>query len=237
MLMAVAEELGLTDLSKLIKEKDVPSPGDWIKLDVGGTIFKTTRLTLSQVPDSLLGRMFHPDSSLPPARMQDGAFLIDADPGSFPVILNWLRYQEVALGEVTVETALSAARYFGLLGLVEALEPKPESEWIKLSADGTILHSSRATLTWGGGLLAKMFDPSHSDYSPPPRDSNGAYLIECKPHIFSKILEMLRNKSYAKCPDIKDDYEEVYLACKRFVSSALPRDYYPDYLKMKRDDD
>ena len=123
--MAVAEELGLTDLSKLIKEKDVPSPGDWIKLDVGGTIFKTTRLTLSQVPDSLLGRMFHPDSSLSPARMQDGAYLIDFSPSSFPVILHWLRCRELSLGEATVETALSAARYFGLEALEEELEKYP----------------------------------------------------------------------------------------------------------------
>ena len=120
MLMAVAEELGLTDLSKLIKE----NLGDGIKLDVGGTIFKTTRTTLSQFPDSLLGRMFHPDSSLSPARMQDGAYLIDFSPSSFPVILTWLRYRKVALGEVTVETAISAASYFGLLGLVEELGEK-----------------------------------------------------------------------------------------------------------------
>ena len=58
-----------------------------------GTIFKTTRQTLTHVPGSLLGRMFNPDSSLP-----------------------------LALGEVTVETALIAANYFRLLGLVEALE-------------------------------------------------------------------------------------------------------------------
>ena len=234
------------ELAKVIKEKNTPRLGDWIKLNVGGVMFETSRATLTQVPDSLLGKMFDPDSSLPPARMQDGAFLIDFSPSSFPVILHWLRCREVALGEVTVETALSAARYFGLQALLEALEEiskkekEPESDWIKLNADGTIFQSSRATLIWGGGLLAKMFDPSHSDYCPPPRDSNGAYLIECKPQIFSKILEMLRKKSYAKCPHIEKDYEEVYLASKRFVSRALPRDYYPgylEYIKMKSDDE
>ena len=74
------EELGLTELSKVIKEKEAPSLGDWIKLNVGGAMFETSRATLTRVPDSLLGRMFDPDSSLPPARMQDGAFLLDADP-------------------------------------------------------------------------------------------------------------------------------------------------------------
>ena len=140
--MDLAQELGLTEVSEEIKKKDVPSLGDWIKLNVGGTLFETSRGTLTQEPDSLLGRMFDPDSSLPPARIQDGAFLIDASPGSFPVILHWLRHRDLALGEVTVEAALSAAKYFGLQGLVEALkerrkerrkEKKPEgdSDWIK----------------------------------------------------------------------------------------------------------
>ena len=78
--------------------------------------------------------MFDPDSSLPAAKMEDGAFLIDASPSSFPVILHWLRYREVSLGEVTVETALSAANYFGLHQLVQALEEiikKKEEEIIK----------------------------------------------------------------------------------------------------------
>ena len=136
--MDLAQELGLTEVSEEIKKKDVPSLGDWIKLNVGGTLFETSRGTLTQEPDSLLGRMFDPDSSLPPARIQDGAFLIDASPGSFPVILHWLRHRDLALGEVTVKAALTAAKYFGLQGLVEALEerrkekkPEGDSDWIK----------------------------------------------------------------------------------------------------------
>ena len=110
--MMIAEELGLIELVKAIKEderdeKNAPTMGDWIKLNVGGSLFETSRQTLTQVPDSLLGRMFDPDSSLPPAKMEDGAFLIDASPGSFAVILHWLRCREVCLGEVTIRRAPS----------------------------------------------------------------------------------------------------------------------------------
>ena len=137
--------------------------------------------------------MFDPDSSRPPARLQEGALLFDASPRSFPVILHWLRYLEVSLGEVTLETALSAANYFGLQQLVQTLEEiirnkgEPESDWIKLNADGTILNAIRATLIKAINrhrLLTKMFNPTHDDYCPP--------LIECNPQIFSAVLSMIR---------------------------------------------
>ena len=40
---------------------------DLVKLDVGGTKFKTTRGTLTSSPNSLLAKMFDPDSDIPPA--------------------------------------------------------------------------------------------------------------------------------------------------------------------------
>ena len=254
-LLKFVVHLGLDDLATEIEKMTKPSLGDWIKLDVGGTIFKTSRQTLTQVPDSLLGRMFDPDSSLPPAKMEDGVFLIDASPSSFPVILHWLRCREVSLGEVTVETALSAANYFGLQPLVLTLqeiikkkeEPEPGSDWIKLSAEGTIFESSRATLIRGhpfgpegrpmyrssdtkSGLLAKMFDPSRLDYCPPPRNSNGVYLIDCNPQIFSVVLDMQR---YGDCSGItKENFRVFSSACHRYTGVPLN---CGDLFKPKKD--
>ena len=238
--MTIAEELGLIELVKAIKEerdeKNAPTMGDWIKLNVGGSLFETSRQTLTQVPDSLLGRMFDPDSSLPPAKMKDGAFLIDASPGSFAVILHWLRCREVCLGEVTLESALSAANYFGLLELVETLSKKEKpfwnSDWIELTVDGTIFGASRATLTWSGqgrdwtghGLLARMFDSSRPDYSPPPRDSNGAFRIECRTEIFAAILDMLRYQDFDYCSLVsKGNFYDVNRACSKFVGVTLDK--------------
>ena len=59
--------------------------GEVVTLNVGGRLFTTTRTTLTSEPDSVLGRMFDPTSSLPPARMVDGAFFIDANPNVFEV--------------------------------------------------------------------------------------------------------------------------------------------------------
>ena len=66
---------------------------DWICLNVGGTIFETTRTTLTSALDSLLAKMFDVDSSLPPASTSE-----DACPRGFAVILNWLQYKRVILG-------------------------------------------------------------------------------------------------------------------------------------------
>ena len=88
---------------------------DWIRLNVGGTIFETTRTTLTSVPDSLLAKMFDVASSLPPASTsEDGTFRIDASPRAFTVILDWLRYKRIILGGAEAKDVIPVADFFGL---------------------------------------------------------------------------------------------------------------------------
>ena len=72
--------------------------------------------------DSFLARMFEPDSCLPPAFQTDGVYQIDACPMVFTVILNWLRYRSLMLGDVKPEDVLPSADYFGLKELKRLLE-------------------------------------------------------------------------------------------------------------------
>ena len=135
---ATAEQLGLEDLLKELtkKEKEMAEerPGlkgsmtDWLRLNVGGTLFETSRSTLTSDPDSILSRMFEPNSNLPPASVIDGVFRIDACPRSFSVILNWLRYRSLILGEAKVEEVFPVADYFGLKDLREQLENHVDKE-------------------------------------------------------------------------------------------------------------
>merc|ERR1719369_2001902 len=114
--------LGLHELTSLLdKEQETVGSGgkgamtDWIRLNVGGTMFETSRATLTSHPTSSLARMFEPNSTLPPAIVTtDGVYLIDACPAGFSVILNWLRYRRLMLGQVKVEDVLPLADYFGL---------------------------------------------------------------------------------------------------------------------------
>jgi hypothetical protein len=96
---------------------------DWITLNVGGTLLSTTRTTLISCADSVLAKMFDPDSSLQASRMVDGAYIIDSDPDFFKVILNWLRYRRIIStnAKLSLDGLLVVAEYFDLSPLVEQL--------------------------------------------------------------------------------------------------------------------
>ena len=106
-------------------------------------------------------------------------------------------------------------------------KPKPESDWIKLSADGTIFGSNRAVLIGAKGLLARMFDPRRYDYCPPLRDSKGVYLIDCNPQIFSVVLNMVRDGNKHRSSAItKQNYDDVKRAYSHFTGYKLKRSLY-----------
>ena len=71
------------------------SLNDWLKLNVGGKTFLTTRSTLTSCPDSILANMFDPNPGLPLAyKMEDaGAYYLDINPDCFSIILDWLRHR------------------------------------------------------------------------------------------------------------------------------------------------
>ena len=125
--ISTAKQLGLEELVNELCSKDNGVKGsmaDWIKLNVGGTLFETSRSTLTSDSGSILSRMFEPNSNLPPATISDGVYQIDACPHSFGVILNWLRYRALILGDVKPEDVLPIADFFGLSELRNLLEKR-----------------------------------------------------------------------------------------------------------------
>ena len=102
----------------------------WIKLNVGGTHFLTTKTTLSRDPKSFLARLIMEDPELPTDKVsfvlqsllalilqfykhendiflflvqdEQGAYMIDRDPKYFGPILNYLRH-----GKLIIDTGLS----------------------------------------------------------------------------------------------------------------------------------
>ena len=169
-----------------------------VKLNVGGTHFETTRATLTSCPESLLAKMFDPNSKLPPAGVtEDGAFFLDACPRAFAVILDWLRYIEILDKEVHPDDVIPVADYFGLPELCEKLKALNinDVDIIRLNVGGTIFETTRGTMRQKpDSFLAKMFTPG-SDIHPLnflPVTADGSYFIDASPCAFELVLNWLR---------------------------------------------
>ena len=203
---------------------------DRIKLNIGGTKFETTRGTLTSCPNSLLAKMFDPDSDIPPAAVsEDGYYFLDACPTAFKVILNWLRYKDVILGkEVDAVDVIPVADYFGLPKLCEKLEAmkKPDltqnnnnhAEIIRLNVGGSNFEITRSNLTKRPtSKLAKMFKPGSE--TSPPLTEDGAYFIDCCPKAAKSVLNWIR-RSTSDSGWVGeydgDTYEDLFFAAESF---------------------
>ena len=92
---------------------------EWIRLNVGGQHFTTTRTTLAKDKDSFLHRLVAKDDS----EVDDtGAILIDRDPNYFGPVLNFLRHGKVVLDRhISEEAVLEEAEFYGVTALIKAL--------------------------------------------------------------------------------------------------------------------
>src|SRR5690554_1332976 len=90
--------------SKLEEEKKamqkVVSPQEIITLNVGGTIFSTTREALCQVKDSLLASMFSGRWEESLTRDEEGKVFFDFDPELFRFVLSYLRTKKLLQKEI-----------------------------------------------------------------------------------------------------------------------------------------
>ena len=100
---------------------------DWVKLNIGGTVFMTTKTTLCRHPNSFLARMLQNDPELPSLKVsqkltlrcvmcslkdESGAYLIDRDPGYFKAVLNYLRHGKLILDkDVSEEGEITCAHH------------------------------------------------------------------------------------------------------------------------------
>ncbi|XP_046552669.1 LOW QUALITY PROTEIN: BTB/POZ domain-containing protein KCTD9-like [Haliotis rubra] len=119
-------------VSPLRPKSDPPGPhkkctkSEWVTLNVGGTMFTTTRGTLTRTdPDSMLARMFNSENDVSWSSSCDvtGAYLIDRSARYFQPILNYLRHGQLILDkQVNPEGVLEEAKFFGIGSLIEELE-------------------------------------------------------------------------------------------------------------------
>lgn len=101
------------------------SLASWVRLNVGGTIFATTRSTLAKDPHSFLYRVCRSDDDLESNKDDTGAYLIDRDPSYFGPILNYLRHGKLVLDKnVSEEGVLEEAEFYNITGLISLLKER-----------------------------------------------------------------------------------------------------------------
>ena len=81
---------------------------EWVRLNVGGTMFLTTKTTLCKDPKSFLYRICQEDSDLNSEKDETGAYLIDRDPAYFVPVLNYLRHGKLVLDKNMLEEVSEA---------------------------------------------------------------------------------------------------------------------------------
>ncbi|XP_068108041.1 BTB/POZ domain-containing protein KCTD17 [Hyperolius riggenbachi] len=100
--------------------------GKWVRLNVGGTVFLTTKQTLCQEPNSFLCRICQ-ESKLLSETDETGAFLIDRDPSYFGAILRYLRYGKLVIDKnISIEGVLEEAEFYNIASLVKLIHEKME---------------------------------------------------------------------------------------------------------------
>ncbi|KAF3853324.1 hypothetical protein F7725_014012, partial [Dissostichus mawsoni] len=98
--------------------------GKWVRLNVGGTVFLTTRQTLLKEQTSFLYRLcqqqdLHSDTD------DSGAYVIDRDPTYFGPILNYLRHGKLVYNKELAEEGPTCfeSEFILNVGLVEMCVP------------------------------------------------------------------------------------------------------------------
>uniref|UniRef100_A0A672MS62 BTB/POZ domain-containing protein KCTD5-like n=1 Tax=Sinocyclocheilus grahami TaxID=75366 RepID=A0A672MS62_SINGR len=97
----------------------------WVRLNVGGTYFLTTRQTLCRDPKSFLYRLCQADPDLDSDKDETGAYLIDRDPTYFGPVLNYLRHGKLVLNRgLAEEGVLEEAEFYNITSLIKLVKDK-----------------------------------------------------------------------------------------------------------------
>ncbi|GFQ84898.1 hypothetical protein TNCT_416991 [Trichonephila clavata] len=116
----------------------------WVKLNVGGTYFLTTKTTLCRDPNSFLYRLCQEDPDLNSDKDETGAYLIDRDPSYFGPILNYLRHGKLVINKnLAEEGVLEEAEFYNITDLIRLIKEKIKEKHVKMTKNDSRKHVYR----------------------------------------------------------------------------------------------
>ncbi|KAK2836656.1 hypothetical protein Q7C36_014525 [Tachysurus vachellii] len=114
---------------------------NWVRLNVGGTYFLTTRQTLCRDSESFLYRLCQTD--LNSDKDETGAYLIDRDPTYFGPVLNYLRHGKLVLNRgLAEEGVLEEAEFYNITSLIKLVKDKIRERDCKTSRFISVIEES-----------------------------------------------------------------------------------------------
>lgn len=132
--------------SESFEETDEKSTrkNQWVKLNVGGTYFLTTKTTLCRDPNSFLYRLCQEDPDLNSDKDETGAYLIDRDPTYFGPILNYLRHGKLVINKnLAEEGVLEEAEFYNITDLIRLVKEKIKEKHVKMTKNDSKKHVYR----------------------------------------------------------------------------------------------
>ncbi|XP_015904728.1 BTB/POZ domain-containing protein KCTD5 [Parasteatoda tepidariorum] len=116
----------------------------WVRLNVGGTYFLTTKTTLCRDPNSFLYRLCQEDPDLNSDKDETGAYLIDRDPSYFGPILNYLRHGKLVINKnLAEEGVLEEAEFYNITDLIRLVKERIKENHVKMSKNDSRKHVYR----------------------------------------------------------------------------------------------
>jgi hypothetical protein len=124
-----------------------------IKLDVGGTLFTTTFLTLTRVRSMFTGMLSGNFSD-------ERAYFIDRDPTYFRYILNYLRDGTIDVQELSIlhrSALLKEAKFYQINGLLRTLEISERNQKIDFQASPSMEKEYKLMVDVKNSELSSVF--------------------------------------------------------------------------------
>ncbi|CAB3401098.1 unnamed protein product [Caenorhabditis bovis] len=180
----------------------------WVRLNVGGKVFQTTRSTLMREPGSFLHRLCQDEVDLPSDRDESGAYLIDRDAEFFSPILNYLRHGKLILNPgMSEEGILAEADFYNLpilsQMLLERIHEREHSAKSPLKFVYRVLQCHEEELA---SVVSAMSDgwkivqviPIHSSYSAYSTEQQQEYLCIVERECIDKDGQIPEGQDRAK---------------------------------------